>query len=120
MVAASTPKSGGSNAVGESSICCHMGSIDLLACDASRTTKVGAKEGLVYSVQLNTRDEPSANKLGGVLCVAQDREVICKHDYSGDSRGLVGCSWWESITVVIGWWLSNLVATQYHEMNLKL
>ena len=81
--------------------------------------RVGAKEGLVYSIQLNRRDEPSANKLGGVLCVAQDREAICKHDYSGDSRGLVGCSWWEISTVVIGWWLSNLVPTGYRNMNLK-
>jgi hypothetical protein len=49
----------------------------------------GGIGGLVYSIQLNRRDEPSINKLGGVLCVAQDRKVICKHDYSGDSRRLV-------------------------------
>jgi hypothetical protein len=52
--------------------------------------RVGVKEGLVYSpIKLDRRDEPSINKLGSVLCVAQDRKVICKHDYSGDSRGLV-------------------------------
>jgi hypothetical protein len=49
----------------------------------------GGIGGLVYSIQLKRRDEPSINKLGGVLCVAPDRKVICKHDYSGDSRGLV-------------------------------
>jgi hypothetical protein len=62
--------------------------------------RIGEKEDLVYSIELDRRDEPSANKLGSVLCVAQDCEEICKRDYTGDSRGLVGCSWWESITII--------------------
>jgi hypothetical protein len=67
--------------------------------------RIGEKEGVGYSLQLN-RQEPLPGKRGGVLCVAQDHEVICKHDYIGDSRGLVGLSWLESITVMIGWRLS--------------
>jgi hypothetical protein len=57
---------------------------------------------------------------GSVLCVAQDHEVICKHDYVGDSRGLVGCSCLESIIVVIEWWLSILIVTQYREIDSNL
>jgi hypothetical protein len=38
-----------------------------------------------------------------VLCVVQDHKVICKHDYIGDSRGLVvSPSWLESSTVAVG------------------
>jgi hypothetical protein len=87
MVAASTPRSGGSKAVVKSSIC--WAPLIRRHGVHQDQQRVGENEGLVYSIQLNRRDEPSINKLGGVLCVAQDRKVICKHDYSGDSRGLV-------------------------------
>ena len=62
---------------------------DMMGGMASEGGVGGVFGGLVYSIQLNRRDEPSINKLSGVLCVAQDRKVICKDDYSGDSRALV-------------------------------
>jgi hypothetical protein len=104
-------ESGGSNAA-ESSLCCHMGPLLGWHVVLQAEQKIGKKEGFGYSIQLN-REEPSPNKWGGVLCVAQDHKVICKHDYIGESRGLVGCSWLESITVVVGWLLSILIVTQY-------
>jgi hypothetical protein len=69
--------------------------------------------------QINRDEGPSPDKWGGALCVVQDLEVICKHDCVGDSKGFVGCSWLESITVVIGWWLSILIVTWNREINLK-
>jgi hypothetical protein len=73
-------------------VCCCLGREalnDMLGGMATEGGVGGGIGGLVYSIQLNRRDELSINKLGSELCVAQDRKVICKHDYSGDSRGLV-------------------------------
>jgi hypothetical protein len=73
-------------------VCCCLGREalnDMLSGMATEGGVGGGIGGLVYSIQLNRRDEPSINKLGSVLCVAQDRKVICKHDYSGDSSALV-------------------------------
>jgi hypothetical protein len=73
-------------------VCCCLGREALNDILGGMATEGGVGGGIgvfVYSIQLNKRDEPSINKLGGVLCVAQDRKVICKHDYSGNSRSLV-------------------------------
>jgi hypothetical protein len=74
-------------------VCCCLGREALNDILGGMATEGGVGGGIgvfVYSIQLNKRDEPSINKLGGVLlCLAQDRKVICKDDYSGDSRALV-------------------------------
>jgi hypothetical protein len=82
--------------------------------------RTGENEGFRYLIQLN-REEPSPDKWGGALCVVQGLKEICKHNYIGDRKGFVGCSWFlESVTVVIGWWLSILIVTWHRKINLNL
>jgi hypothetical protein len=50
-----------------------------------------------------------------VLCVEQDGKGICKRDCSGDSTGLVDCSWLESTNGV-----SVMVAVHFDSEKISL